>query len=147
MALGFLFYHFCSVICTISIMLRNFRLFLNIVSYLFILNYYESVITDSQWVKNNFEVAICKFSIKIFFLSSLPKLYITSTLNIDLILWHTQLIVCAENVKSWFKSWVFPFTFQAYILLHTLNCKALVLPKHWSYPGIFHTKAIILPKN
>ena len=24
-----------------------------------------------------------------------PKLYITSTLNIDLILWHTQLIVCA----------------------------------------------------
>ena len=32
-----------------------------------------------------------------------PKLYIPSTLN-DLILWHTQLIVCAENVKSWFKS-------------------------------------------
>ena len=23
-------------------------------------------------------------------------------------MWHTQLIVCAENVKSWFKSWVFP---------------------------------------
>ena len=42
------------------------------------------------------------------------KLYIPSTLNIDLILWHTQLIVCAENVKSWFKSWVFIFTFQAY---------------------------------
>ena len=39
------------------------------------------------------------------------KLYIPSTLNIDLILWHTQLIVCAENVKSWSKSWVFPFTF------------------------------------
>ena len=46
------------------------------------------------------------------------KLYIPSTLNIDLILWNTQLIVCAENVKSW----VFPFTFQAYILPHTLNC-------------------------
>ena len=30
------------------------------------------------------------------------KLYIPSTLNIDLILWHTQLIVCAENVISWF---------------------------------------------
>ena len=44
------------------------------------------------------------------------KLYIPSTLNIELILWHPQLIVCAENVKSWFKSWVFPFTFQAYIL-------------------------------
>ena len=52
----------------------------------------------------------------------MPKLYIPSTLNIDLILWHTQLIVCAENVKSWYKSWVFPFTFQAYILPHTLNC-------------------------
>ena len=25
----------------------------------------------------------------------IPKLYILSTLNIDLILWHTQLIVCA----------------------------------------------------
>ena len=48
-------------------------------------------------------------------------LYIPSTLNIDLILWHTKLIVCAENVKPWFKSWVFPFTFQAYILPHTLN--------------------------
>ena len=33
--------------------------------------------------------------------------YITSTLNTDLILWQTQLIVCAENVKSWFKlEWV-----------------------------------------
>ena len=45
-----------------------------------------------------------------------------STLNIDLILWHTQLIVCAENIKSWFKSWIFPFTFQAYTMPHTLNC-------------------------
>ena len=35
---------------------------------------------------------------------SRSTLYIPSTLNIDLILWHTQLIVCAENVKSWFKS-------------------------------------------
>ena len=26
-----------------------------------------------------------------------PKLYIPSTLNIDLIMWHKQLIVCAEN--------------------------------------------------
>ena len=54
------------------------------------------------------------------------KLYIPSTLNIDLILGHTHLIVCAENVKSW----VFPFTFQACILPHTLNCMyVLVLPK------------------
>ena len=57
------------------------------------------------------------------------KLYITSTLNIDLILWNTQLIVCAENVKSWFKTWVFPFTFQAYILPHTLNCMCVSLFK------------------
>ena len=55
------------------------------------------------------------------------KLYIPSTLNIDHILWHSQLIVCAENVKSWFKSWVFPFTFQAYILPHTLNCMCVSL--------------------
>ena len=48
--------------------------------------------------------------------------YISSTLNIDLILWHTQQIVCAENVKSWFKLWVFHFTFQAYALPHTFNC-------------------------
>ena len=56
------------------------------------------------------------------------KLYIPSTLNIDLILWHTQLILCAENVKSWLKSWVFPFTFQAYILPHTLNCVCVSQP-------------------
>ena len=49
-------------------------------------------------------------------LASVSKLYIPSTLNIDLTLWHTQLIVCAENVTSRFKSWVFPFTFQAYFL-------------------------------
>ena len=51
-----------------------------------------------------------------------PKLYIPSTLNFALILWHTKLILCAENDKSCFKSWLFPFTFQAYILPHTLNC-------------------------
>ena len=60
------------------------------------------------------------------------KLYIPSTLNIDFVLWYTQLIVCAENVKSWFKSWVFPFTFQAYILHHLLNCMCASLFK-------FHT--------
>ena len=27
------------------------------------------------------------------------KLYTPSTLNIELMLWHTQLIVCAANVK------------------------------------------------
>ena len=53
------------------------------------------------------------------------KLYIPSTLNIDLILCHTQLIVCAENVKSW----VFPFTFQAYTLPQTLNCMCVSLFK------------------
>ena len=54
-----------------------------------------------------------------------PKLYIPSTLNIDLLLWHTQLIVCA--VKSWCKSLVFPVTFQAYFLPHTLNCMRVSL--------------------
>ena len=41
---------------------------------------------------------------------------------------HT-LFVWAENVKSWFKSWVFPFTFQAYILPHTLDCLCVSLFK------------------
>jgi hypothetical protein len=41
------------------------------------------------------------------------KLYIPSTLNIDLILWHTQVIVCVENVKSWFKS----LNFRAVLVL------------------------------
>ena len=31
-----------------------------------------------------------------------------------------------ENVKSWFKSWFFPFTFLAYILPHTLNCMCVL---------------------
>ena len=57
------------------------------------------------------------------------KLYIPSAPNIDIILWHTQLIVCAENIKSWFKSWVFPLTFQAYILLYTLDCMCVSLSK------------------
>ena len=64
-----------------------------------------------------------------------PKLYIPSTLNMDLILWHTKLIVCAENVKSWFKSWFFPFTFQAYTLPHTLNCMCV---------GLFEFHIVIL---
>ena len=29
-----------------------------------------------------------------------PKLYIQSTLNTDYLLWYTQLIVCAVNIKS-----------------------------------------------
>ena len=59
------------------------------------------------------------------FFNPAAKLCMPSTLNIDLKLWHRQLIVCAENVKSWFKSWVFPFTFQAYILPHTLNFRVV----------------------
>ena len=49
------------------------------------------------------------------------KVDIPSTLNIDLILWHTQLIVCAENVKSWFKSRVFLLLFKL------ISC-----PIHWN---------------
>jgi hypothetical protein len=37
---------------------------------------------------------------------------------------HTIDCVC-RNVKSWFKSWVFSFTFQAYILPHILLAKHL----------------------
>ena len=42
---------------------------------------------------------------------------------------HWPYTVCAENVKSWCKSWVFPFIFQAYILPHTLNCMCVSLLK------------------
>ena len=49
------------------------------------------------------------------------KLYIPSTLNIDLILWHTQLIVCAEMLNQG--------SFQAYILTHTVNCMCVSLFK------------------
>ena len=75
------------------------------------------------------------------------KLYIPSTLNIDLILWHTQLIVCGENIKSLFKSWVFPFTFQAYIMPHTLNCMCVKgqLISKCLFEKIVWTK--IAPKN
>ena len=41
------------------------------------------------------------------------KLYVPITLNIDLILWHTQLIACAEDVKSWFESWIFSIHFSS----------------------------------
>ena len=41
---------------------------------------------------------------------------------------HAIDCVCL-NVKSWFKSWVFPFTFQAYTLPHTLNCMCVSLLK------------------
>ena len=33
------------------------------------------------------------------------------------------------NHGSWFKSWVFPFTFQAYTLPHKLNCMCVPLFK------------------
>ena len=52
-----------------------------------------------------------------FWLVKKSKLYIPSTLNSK----HWPYTV-AENVKSRFNSWVFPFNFQAYILPHTLNC-------------------------
>ena len=48
----------------------------------------------------------------IYFLIKQSYTYIPSTLNVDLILWHTQLIVCAKNIKSW----VIHFTFQAYTM-------------------------------
>ena len=81
-----------------------------------------------QYPRLPFQVSISKEVLYKLF-RPLPKLYIPNTLNIDIILWHTQLIVCAENVKSWFKSWVFLFTFQSYILPHTLNCMCVSLFK------------------
>ena len=50
-----------------------------------------------------------------------PKLYTPSTLNIDLLLWHTHLIVCAVKWITHDLIYDFHFTFQAYTLPHTLN--------------------------
>ena len=78
------------------------------------------------------------------------KLYIPNTLNIDLILWHTQLIVCAENVKSWVKIWVISFTFQAYTLPNTWNCMCVGLCKFhiWILKHFFHCpKRPALPRH
>ena len=47
------------------------------------------------WVTNIRVSTLLKLSAKYFFFIQRPKLYIPSTLNIDFILWHTQLIVCA----------------------------------------------------
>ena len=62
-----------------------------------------------------------------------PKLNTPSTLNIDLMLWHAQLIVCAENVKSWFKSWVNSFTFQAYTRDIHIECSKQFKRKLYFY--------------
>ena len=43
-----------------------------------------------------------------------PKAIYTKYSKLWLIMLYKQLIVFAENVRSWFKSWVFPFTFRAY---------------------------------
>ena len=49
------------------------------------------------------------------------KLYIPSTPNIDLILWHTHWIVYAVKLITHDVIHDFHFTFQAYTLPHTLN--------------------------
>merc|ERR1712051_820895 len=61
----------------------------------------------------------------------IPKLCMPSTLNINLILWHTKL-------RSWFKSWVISFTFQAYTLPHKLNCICV---------SLFDTLAVWTPQK
>ena len=76
---------------------------------------YLSVATEPTETDDTFENEV----ISRFHQSYIP---IPSTLNIDLILWHTHSIVCAKKVKSWFKSWLFPFTFRAYTLPQTLDC-------------------------
>ena len=69
------------------------------------------------------------------------KLCIPSTLNTDLILWHTHLIVYAVN-KSWFKSWIISSTFQAYTLPHTLNGVCVSLFKFHIIEYKFHLNCL-----
>ena len=59
---------------------------------------------------------------KNFLISKLKaKLSTPSTLNIDFIQWHTQLIMCAVKWITHDLIHDFHFTFQAYALPHTLN--------------------------
>ena len=68
------------------------------------------------------------------------KSYIPSTLNIDLILWHTQVIVCAVNVKSW----VISFTYINPIPCHIRWIKYVVAYVNF----LFEFKAVLaLPKT
>ena len=64
-----------------------------------------------------------------------PKLYTPSTLNIDLILWHTHLIVCAEKWITHDLIHDFHFTFQAYI-----PC-----PIHWMVHVLAYLDFILEP--
>ena len=58
------------------------------------------------------------------------KLYVPSTPNINIILWHTQLIVCAENVTSRFKYGFFLSLFKLISCpICTLNCMSVSLFK------------------
>ena len=65
----------------------------------------------------------------------MSKLYIPSTLNIYLILWHKQLIVCPVNDKSWFKSLVISFTFQGFfwMRIHSKFMKFSVWGSVWAW--------------
>ena len=76
----------------------------------------------------NIQCSKVKIHVSLFLHSGASIVYLYLAQNIDLILlWHTQLIVYAENVKSWFKSWDFSFTFQAYILQNTFLIVKAVL--------------------
>ena len=55
-----------------------------------------------------------------------------------------------QNVKSWFKSWVISFTFQAYTLRHTLNCVCVSLFRFhiWILKQFYHCpKLPALPRH
>ena len=62
-----------------------------------------NILRDTQtWVleEKKIHLSLCLSSLKVrspfkIWISGCAQLYIPSTLNIDLILWHTQLIVCA----------------------------------------------------
>ena len=71
------------------------------------------------------------------------KFYIPSTLNIDLLLWHTQLIVCAENVKSWFKHRFFLSLFKRISCPYT----ELYLCKPISISYLNFRAVLVLPKT
>ena len=66
-------------------------------------------------------------------LSLYAKLSTPSTLNIDFIQWHTQLIMCAVKWITHDLIHDFHFTFQAYALPHTLNGICVGLFKFYTW--------------
>ena len=106
----------------------------------------EMIAKCSEFISVSSAVSCEQCCIKIFepaIFSSRPKLYIPSTLNIDLILWHTQLIVCAcsKILNHGLNHGFFLSLFKLISCpIHWIVCVLAYLNFIWDHP--FKTSAI-----